>query len=66
MSSDLYEVLRDWQAEEIQVSVFTTLLAVEVLRLTVPDIPPERIEAIRKPLEGLYEMSRDSEEADDV
>lgn len=57
----MVEDLITWHAAETQTAVFHSLLAVEVLALTSEGIAPEMLDAIRTPLAGLYELSRDHE-----
>ena len=66
MASELFEDLRLWLGEEAQVAVFRSLLAVEVVALTVDDIPPEMLEAIRQPLRDLYELNREPDTGEET
>ena len=56
------EALYRWTSAEIQTATFRALTAVQILNLSVPDLPTELLDHIRRPLADLYELSRDSED----
>lgn len=70
MATELFEALIEWHAGETRAAVFRSLLALEVLALTAQSRPPdEMLDAIRRPLEDLYELSLEpgeTWEAEDV
>lgn len=61
MAVDLAEDLRLWIGEETQAAIFRSLLALEVMGLSVEGISPEMLEAVRAPLRELYELSTEAE-----
>lgn len=63
MATELFEALIEWHAGETQVAVFRSLLALEVLALTARSRPAdEMLDAVRRPLLGLYEMTIEAED----
>ena len=56
----MFESLLRWRSDETEVAIFQSLLELAVLEHTV-ELPEDLVAAVRGPLEGLYELSRDGD-----